>query len=81
MLRAWMQRTGHTKQRDVANLFGVHESYVSLLLNFDKAPGRNLAVKIERLTGIPVRAWISSSLDESGLVPVHSGKSHNVYRK
>lgn len=81
MLRAWMQRTGHTKQRDVADLFGVHESYISLFLNYGRAPGRDLAVKIEQMTGIPVRAWMSSALDDSGLVPVSSSKSRNVYRK
>lgn len=64
-LRAWMTRTGHTKQSAVAEMCEIHESYLSMILNGDRVPGRDVAVKIEALTGVPVRAWTLSGVHES----------------
>lgn len=61
-LRDWMRRRGF-KQADAARYLGVDEPYVSVLLSGKRTPGLDNAVKLERLTGIPVEAWASSELD------------------
>lgn len=61
-LRAWLRRSGLTQRQCAAEL-GVHESFMTLMLSGARLPGRNLAVKIDRLMGIPVAAWVSSTHD------------------
>jgi hypothetical protein len=39
-------------------------TFVSFLVNGKRTPGLTNALKIERLTGIPVEAWASSDLDD-----------------
>lgn len=72
LLRDWMERTGYGKQADVAELLGMHESFLSMLLSGKRVPKLTNAVKIERLTGIPVAAWTLSDVDESE-APVAAG--------
>lgn len=50
-------------QREAAEYFGWHETYVSQLVNGQRVPGLDNAVHLERLTGIPVEAWASDELD------------------
>lgn len=54
-------------QREAAEYFGWHETYVSQILNGHRVPGLDNAVEIERMTGIPVEAWVSSTLDKSAV--------------
>lgn len=63
-LREWIRRSERT-QAETAELFGITESYVSMLVNRKSTPGREMAVKIERLTGIPVAAWTLSGHDRT----------------
>lgn len=72
-LRDWMQRRfpeSERPQRDVAEFFGWDETFIAKLLADDgssqqRKPGLANAIIIERKTGIPVEAWVSSELDES----------------
>lgn len=58
----WMKRRGFT-QTEAAEFFGWDMTFVSKLVNGHRLPGLVNAVKIERETGIPVEAWVSSELD------------------
>lgn len=64
-LRDWMRRRG-LNQTESAALLGFDPTFISQLLSGRRQPGLGNAVKIERVTGISVEAWLSSELDESG---------------
>lgn len=52
-------------RRDAAEHFDWDETFISMLCRSVRKPGLDNAVKIERESGIPVQAWMSSELDES----------------
>jgi antitoxin component HigA of HigAB toxin-antitoxin module len=58
----WMKRRGFTAT-ETSEHFGWDLTFVSKLINGRRLPGLTNAVKIERETGIPVEAWLSSGLD------------------
>jgi plasmid maintenance system antidote protein VapI len=62
-LRDWMTRRG-LLQNEAAEALGFHEAFISQLVNGRRSPGLNNALKIERVTGIPVSAWASTRLDK-----------------
>lgn len=62
-----MGRQGHKRQNELTEVFGWTESFISMLLSGRRMPSLDNAVKIERLTGIPVAAWSSS--DDDNLAP------------
>jgi hypothetical protein len=47
----------------MADFFAWDPTFVSKLLNGHRIPGLVNATKIERLTGIPTEAWLSSETD------------------
>lgn len=59
-----MRRRGFT-QADAARYLETDEPYISVLLSAKRSPGLANAIRLERLTGIPVEAWASTELDES----------------
>lgn len=63
-LKDWMRRRGFT-QADAARYLVCDESFVSMLMSGRRGAGLANAIKIERLTGIPVEAWAASEVDES----------------
>jgi transcriptional regulator with XRE-family HTH domain len=75
-LRDWMRRRGF-KQADAARYLEFDEPYISVLLSAKRTPGLDNAIKLERLTGIPVEAWASSELDNPAEpVSVSASKPH-----
>lgn len=73
-LADWMRRR-ELNQRETAAHFGWDETFISQLCRGARMPGLTNAVKIERETGIPVEAWVSSELDTSEqVVAVAGGK-------
>lgn len=64
-LRDWINRREFT-QREAAKYLSFDETVMSNLLVGKRNPGLANAVKIERLTGIPVEAWMPTELDELG---------------
>lgn len=65
-LRAWMGRAKLT-QRAAAKLLGIHYTFLNQLLsvsNKRRSPALATAVTIERVTGIPVEAWMPTAVDE-----------------
>jgi plasmid maintenance system antidote protein VapI len=74
-LKDWMDRrwpSSTRPQRDAAAHFGWDETFISKLCRGERSPGLTNAIRIERETGIPVEAWMSSDLDETAAVS--SGK-------
>lgn len=67
-LKDWMDRRGFN-QTETAVHFGWDITFISQLVNARRNPGLTNAVKIERETGIPVEAWVSSEVDESVAAP------------
>ena len=61
-LMDWMKRRGFT-MTEAAEYFGWDLTFISKLVNGHRLPGLTNAIKIERETGIPVEAWMSSELD------------------
>ena len=78
-LRDWMKRRGFN-QAETALEFGWTESFVSMLMNEHRMPSLDNAVKIERLTGIPVVAWSSSGDDELAPTGSESGGKRPRHR-
>lgn len=63
-LKTWR---GDRTLRVAGALLGCDPSYVAYLEKGQRTPPLDLAVRIEDLTGIPVRAWVQSS--GSGATP------------
>lgn len=73
-LRDWMARANLT-QRAAAELLDVHYTFLSQILNDDRSPSLATAVRFERVTGIPVEAWMPTKVDaERETVPAKGGK-------
>lgn len=60
----WMRRRVFS-QADAARYLAMEVPFISLLANGKRTPGLDNAIKLERMTGIPVEAWASTELDES----------------
>lgn len=52
------------KQYELARLIGVTDSYLSQLLSGRRKPGRDIAIRIEAQTGIPVQSWSDIALSD-----------------
>ena len=64
-LREWIDRSKMT-DRAAAQLLGIHFTFLSQILNSgrDRSPSLKTAVRIERVTGIPVEAWMPTEVDD-----------------
>jgi transcriptional regulator with XRE-family HTH domain len=65
-LRAWIDRAKLT-QRAAAKLLGIHYTFLNQLLSTNyrrRSPALGTAIRIERLTGIPVEAWMPTEVDD-----------------
>lgn len=74
-LRDWIKRSNLT-QRAAAQLLGMHYTFLSQILGRDRSPSLATAVKIGRITGIPVEAWMPTTVDDQDLVGVGTGRKH-----
>lgn len=61
-LREWIERSKLT-QRTAAELLGMHYTFVNQILSGRRSPALGTAVWIERITGIPVEAWMPTEVD------------------
>lgn len=59
-LRQYRDRHGY-KAYELAELLGLAEAHLSQIFHEKRVPGLATAVRIEDLTGIPVRAWVASA--------------------
>ena len=55
------------KQRDLAEVFGISQPYLSSLLTRNKRPSLELAVRIEQITNgaVPVASWVDDYEDNA----------------
>ena len=65
MFADWIERRFDGNQRNAAKSLGISEAYVSYFKQNQRAPGRDLAIKLQELTGIPVTAWQSTAVHKS----------------
>lgn len=82
-LRAWR---GKRSLREAADVIGCDPSYLSLLENRKKKPtDRKLSLQLERIVGIPLRAWddddVHDGMLDDTLTTVKSDGSDAVSRK
>lgn len=76
----WMRRRGFT-QADAARYLGFTQPQITQWLAAGtgrRNPGLDTAIKIERLTGIPVEAWAASELDESETAPAPTTRKRSA---
>lgn len=76
----WMRRRGFN-QADAARYLAFDQPYISVLVSGKRSPGLDNAIKLERLTGIPVEAWASSEIDESDHDAAANAKPANITRR
>ena len=55
-LVAWIERSRLT-QSEAGEQLGLHRSTLNKILNGKRRPGRENAILIQRVAGIPVEAW------------------------
>ena len=72
-LEDWMKRRG-LNAVETARHLGWDHTFVSKLVNGHRAPGLVNALILERETGIPVEAWVSSELDKPELTVVGNNR-------
>lgn len=68
-LRDWIGRS-KLSQRAAADLLDMHWTFLNQILNDKRSPALATAVRIERMTGIPVEAWMPTDVDSQ---PVGAG--------
>lgn len=71
-LRTWIERSHFGSQKEAADVLGFDHTFLSQILNGHRQPGLRNAVAIERVTGIPVAAWVPTGEGESA-EPVVAG--------
>ena len=68
-------------QRTLARLIGITEAYLSQVLSGKRFPGRENALLIERLTGVPVESWSEPARGESVHAPAHGASKPHIARE
>lgn len=56
-----MEREG-LNQREAAKLLNLHFTFINKLLNSRRSPSMRTASRIERVTGIPMVAWLPTTV-------------------
>lgn len=64
-----MRRRGFN-QADAARYMEFEQPFISQLLSGVRTPGLANAIKIERLSGIPVEAWAANEVEEPATASV-----------
>lgn len=62
-LAAWLKRS-NLNQREGAKLLRLHWTFLNQILLGRRSPGLANAVLIERVTGVPVEAWLSTRVSK-----------------
>ncbi len=65
LLTEWIEKRFDGNQRTAAEYLGISPAYISYLKDDERAPGRELAIRLQDETGISVTAWPSKRLDKS----------------
>lgn len=78
-LAEWIRKRNE-KKAEIARMFGISAGYLSMFLSGERAPGRDVAVKIQDLAGIPVSAWSLSAGDDSQFASVSSASKSKRHK-
>jgi hypothetical protein len=65
LLAEWIERRSFKRQKDAAAFLAISEGLLSMLLSGTRRPGRDLSVRIQEATGIPVSAWVVKSKSQT----------------
>jgi len=76
--KAWIKRRRFETYKAAATYLGLDQSIVTKIANGKRNPGLAMALRLERLAGIPVKAWESGASDSS--VKGRRGKPRNAMR-
>lgn len=76
-LKRWMAKEG-LSQRAAALILGIHYTHVNQILGGRRSVGLAVAVRIERCTGVPVGAWVDTSVAESSKAVLHLADKRRV---
>lgn len=76
-LAQWIEKRG-LNGREAARMLDVHFTFLSNLVTGKRLPGRENAVKIERITGIPVEAWTPTRAGKSKVRAKQNADKSNV---
>jgi transcriptional regulator with XRE-family HTH domain len=60
-LAQWLEKHPKTTQTELAGRLGISQGQVSRIVRGEQPPNVDIAVAIERETGIPVKAWVQCS--------------------
>jgi len=60
LLKAWMERA-RLNQREAAVVLALNYTMLNKLLRGVRCPGRQSAVHLQRVAGVPVEAWESTT--------------------
>ena len=78
-LRDWIKRRGFQQQEAAEYLGrGFDASVISAILAGRRSPGLENALTLERLTGIPVEAWVPSLTDKSSATTPEDAANRQV---
>lgn len=76
-LSAWIKRCGFKTNVQAAEhlgIPGIDDVVLNKILNAGRRPELEKLILIEEKTGVPVRSWATSMLDESETVSARGGK-------
>jgi len=76
LLKAWIKRCkfSNVQAANFLNIPGVDDVVLNKILNAGRRPELEKLIIIEEKTGVPVKAWASSDLDESQMVAAAKGR-------
>lgn len=64
-LVGWLNRS-HMRPSELASQLEITRPYMSQILHGERRPSLELLMKIARITGVPVVAWVDTGVSESG---------------
>ena len=68
-------------QRAAARLLGFHYTFLSQILRRDRSPSLATAVRIYRITGVPMDAWAPTADGTQLKAPVRTAKKRKPARR
>lgn len=77
-LKDWIARS-HLNQREAAQKLELHYTTLNKILQGSRPPGRETAIVIEAVTGIPVAAW-STRVGKTKKSPKAKARKHQYWQ-
>lgn len=81
LLADWVQARGFKTRKKAAEYLGISAGFLTMLIDGDRTPGRELSVRLQTEAGIQVAAWSLSPDDDPVLVEAGSTRKPKVNRR